>query len=258
MTGVGWPEFLPDGRHFLYVALAQRTEDSKLMVGSLDSKEAKPLFKTTSRVQYVPPGYLLYVREQSLVAQAFDLASLATKGEAVPLAEGLGTDAVGLAHFSGSLSGVLAYRAGETRNRQLVWVDRNGKELGAVGDTGEYGDLWPSPDGKRLVFDMPEGGSDGRTSGSATWPGRHVAIHVRCRQRQHPRLVAGRAPDRFHLRPQGRRRPVRERRLGRPARRRCFWPRKKKSSRPIGRATERTSSSTAVGRKRVGTSGPSP
>ena len=110
----------------------------------------------------MPPGYLLYVREQSLVAQAFDLASLATKGEPVPLAEGLGTDAVGLAHFSGSLSGVLAFRAGETRNRQLVWVDRNGKELGAFGDMGEYGDLWPSPDGKRLVFDMPEGRA-GRT-----------------------------------------------------------------------------------------------
>lgn len=157
--GVGWPEFLPDGRHFLFVGIGQRAEESKLFVGTLDKSEAKPLLNTNSRVQYAPPGYLLYVREQSLVAQAFDLKSLEIKGEPIPVAEGLGTNAVGLAHFSASSSGALAYRAGESRDRQLVWVDRTGKDLGALGDSGEYGDLWPSPDGKRLVMDMPEGRS---------------------------------------------------------------------------------------------------
>ena len=130
-----------------------------LFVRALDSGEEKPLFETASRVQYAPPGYLLYVREDTLVAQPFDADARELTGEAVPVAEGLGMDAVGLAHFSASFDGTLAYRAGETRTRQLLWVDREGRELEAVGETGEYGDVWPSPDGTRLAFDMPEGGS---------------------------------------------------------------------------------------------------
>jgi Tol biopolymer transport system component len=158
-AGVGWPEFLPDGRHFLYVGVGQRSEESKLFVGTLDSHEDKAILTTGSRVQYVPPGYLLYVREQSLVAQAFDLKSLEVKGEPIPVAEGLGTNAVGLAHFSASQNGILTYRAGETRDRLLTWVDRSGKELSSIGDKNAYGDLWPSPDWKRLAMDMPEGRS---------------------------------------------------------------------------------------------------
>ena len=76
--GAGWPEFLPDGKHFLYHGWAART-DMTLMVGSLDSKVSKTLFKTTSKVQYAEPGYLLFVREQTLVAQKFDVGSL-TRG----------------------------------------------------------------------------------------------------------------------------------------------------------------------------------
>ncbi len=155
IAGVGWPEFLPDGRHFLYVVEGSRPEDNRVMVGALDSKEAKLVLNTTSRVQYAPPGYLLYVREQTLVVQPFDAKSLQVTGEPIPLADGLGTDAVGLAHFSSSGNGVLAYRAGETRSRLLVWVERSGKEVGTVGEPAEYGDFWPSPDGKRLVVTMP-------------------------------------------------------------------------------------------------------
>jgi Tol biopolymer transport system component len=155
-TGAGWPEFLPDGRHFLYVGQFQPKGEPTLFVRALDTGEEQPLVKTASRVQYAPPGYLLYVREETLVAQPFDASSRKITGEAVPVAEGLGTDAVGLAHFSASTDGTLAYRAGDTRSRQLLWVDRSGKELETVGPSGEYGDLWPSPDGKRLVFEMPE------------------------------------------------------------------------------------------------------
>jgi len=156
IAGVGWPEFLPDGRHFLYVAIGQKLADSKVLLRALDGKEAKPLLGTASRVQFAPPGYLLYVREETLVAQRFDARALKVTGEPTPIAENLGTDAVGLAHFSASETSVLTYRAGETRARQLVWVDRNGKELGVLGETAEYGDLWFSPDGKRMVIDMPE------------------------------------------------------------------------------------------------------
>jgi len=154
-TGVGWPQFLPDGKHFLYVVVGQDNK-SRLMVKALDSAESKQVLETPSRVQYVEPGYLLYVKEDTLVAQRFDVGRFELQGEAVPISEGLGIDAVGLAHFTASNGGTLAYRAGQTRNRRLVWVERSGKELDAVGDPAEWGDFWLSPDGKRLVVDRSE------------------------------------------------------------------------------------------------------
>ena len=71
----GWPEFLPDGRHYLFMSYG--ADDAQtVMIGTLESKDATALFKTTSRVLYAEPGYLLYVREQTLVAQPFDARSL--------------------------------------------------------------------------------------------------------------------------------------------------------------------------------------
>jgi Tol biopolymer transport system component len=153
--------FLPDGRHFLYTRLTGDGNEQMLTVGTLDSKEFRPLFKTTSRVLFTEPGYLLYVRDQTLVAQRFDTRSLAVEGEAVPVGEGLGVDSVGLASFSVSQNGVLAYRAGELQGRRLVWVDRAGKEAPAFEADGEYRDVSFSPDGRRVVFDSSENASRG-------------------------------------------------------------------------------------------------
>ncbi len=155
-ASVAWPEFLPDGRHFLYMS-GPTQSDRTLTVRALDSPDAKPLFKTASRVVYAPPGYLLYVREQTLVAQPFDAASQAITGEPIPIGEGLGVNAVGLASFSLSETGVLAFRPGGAAGRRLVWFDRSGKETPALEETRNYADVWLSPDGKRLALD---GGGD--------------------------------------------------------------------------------------------------
>ncbi len=149
----GWPEFLPDGRHFLYMVVVGGAEMT-LKVGLLGSTESKTLFKVTTRVQYAAPGYLLFVRDRTLVAQKFDAASQTVDGEPIPLGEGLGTDTVGLASFSVSRTGVLVYRGGELSGSRLVWVDRSGKETAAIDATGEYHDTWLSPDRTRLVYDM--------------------------------------------------------------------------------------------------------
>ncbi len=164
-VSVGWPEFLPDGKHFLYVSGPTRPENSEAVVRHVETKVEKALLKTASRVQYAPPGYLIYVREQTLMAQPFDAKALELRGEPFPLAENLGIDAVGLAHFSASSNGVLVHRAGEASNRQLVWVDRNGKELGTAGDPARFGSVWASPDGKRLVVDI----DDQRTARADLW-----------------------------------------------------------------------------------------
>jgi eukaryotic-like serine/threonine-protein kinase len=149
--GSGWPEFLPDGKHFLYTT---GTSELTLKVGLLGSTASKTLFTTTTRVQYAEPGYLVFVRDRTLVAQRFDPRSLTLQGDPVPLGEGLGTDTVGLASFSISRTGVLVYRGGELTGARLVWVDRNGKETAALDASGDYHDTWFSPDATKLVYDV--------------------------------------------------------------------------------------------------------
>jgi Tol biopolymer transport system component len=159
-SAAGWPVFLPDGKHYLWMSYGSDTSDQTLMVSTLDSGEApKTLFKTTSRVVYAPPGYLLFVRENTLVAQRFDVGSAAVQGEAVPIGEGLGVDSVGLASFSVSRTGVLVYRAGDTAGSRLLWYDRAGKSTPALDVLGGYGDAAPSPDGKLVAYDAPSGGA---------------------------------------------------------------------------------------------------
>ncbi|HET7617792.1 MAG TPA: protein kinase [Vicinamibacterales bacterium] len=155
-TGSGWPEFLPDGKHFLYTV---GTSDFVLKVGLLGSTTSKTLFTTTTRVQYADPGYLLFVRDRTLVAQKFDPDTQTLEGDPVPLGEGLGTDDVGLAAFSISRTGVLVYRGGELTGSRLVWIDRQSKETPAIDEAAEYHDTWFSPDRTRLAYDV--GGDNG-------------------------------------------------------------------------------------------------
>jgi Tol biopolymer transport system component len=152
--GSGWPEFLPDGKHFIYTESPAESAEMTLKVGELGSTNTKTLFTTTTRVSYAAPGYLLFVRDRTLVAQKFDPGSLTLQGDPIPLGEDLGTDTVGLASFSVSRTGVLVYRGGELTGSRLVWVDRNGKETPALDAAAEYHDTWFSPDHTRLVYDM--------------------------------------------------------------------------------------------------------
>jgi Tol biopolymer transport system component len=152
---VGWPEFLPDGRHFLYMAANLKSEDGAYRIGSLDSPETKALAPAQTMLAYAPPGYLLFVKDKTLVAQPFDAKALKTTGEPVPLAEQIGTDTVGLARFSVSRDGVLAYRTGESGSR-FIWTDRTGKELDTILEKGEYEDPVLSPGGDQLTYDSAD------------------------------------------------------------------------------------------------------
>jgi Tol biopolymer transport system component len=156
--GSGWPEFLPDGRHFLYTQITPNSPEMTLMVGDINSGSVKTLFKTTTRVAFAEPGYLLFVRDRSLVAQKFNASSLTVEGEAVPVGEGLGSDDVGLASFSVSRNGILVFKGGEVSGSRLVWVDRSGKETPLLDAGDDYRDTSLSPDGARLVYDVSERG----------------------------------------------------------------------------------------------------
>ena len=133
-----FPQFLPDGRHFLYFARSIQPENSAIYVSSIDQPQAKRIISTDTNVAYAPPGYLLFTRYTALMAQAFDVASLALTGAPFPVAEQVGRlRSNGEAYFSVSETGVLVYQSGDAGKTQLVWFDRSGKQLGAPGPTGE-------------------------------------------------------------------------------------------------------------------------
>jgi serine/threonine protein kinase len=156
-----WPEFLPDGKHFLYLAHAVNPENSAIYVGSLDSKETKLLLNVNSSVLYSPPSYLLFVRAGTLLAQRFDADRLELKGDAFPIAEGVQFNAGnGRAGFAVSENGVLAYRVVPTNPQiKLVWVDRKGGEQPLPAPPHAYRNPRLSPDGQRVAVTIDELGS---------------------------------------------------------------------------------------------------
>jgi Tol biopolymer transport system component len=156
-AGHAWPYFLPDGKHFLFLAMSKRAGDkATLRVGSLDSKDSKVVGPSDSRAEYAN-GYILYVLQGTLVARRFELDKLEASGEPIPLAEHLSVDANDTAAFSVSNDGVLVFAQGEAAaTSELVWLDRTGKELGKIGQPGPYADVALSPDDTRLAYGFAE------------------------------------------------------------------------------------------------------
>jgi serine/threonine protein kinase len=149
------PFLLPDGRHFLFVRGSRQDSLLGIYVGSLGSKEIRRLLPDFSRVVYVPPGYLLFVRSGDLVAQRFDANRLQLEGEPAPVAESIAQTDFGGFIFSTSNSGVLAYRATDPDSR-LVWFDRAGHALGTVGEPSDYAHVDLSPDDGRVAVERIE------------------------------------------------------------------------------------------------------
>ena len=163
------PRFLPDGRHFLYLVRSAQRGHSGIYAGSLDAKpEAQPrqrLLETDTQAEYAPgrsggPGYLLFLRETTLMAQPFDAGSLRLSGSAVPVAEQVGsmpTGAFGV--FSASTNGTLVHRSGGFVT-QLAWVDREGRPLESVGPPADQRDPALSPDQQRVAVGRVDAGAD--------------------------------------------------------------------------------------------------
>jgi Tol biopolymer transport system component len=150
------PWFLPDGTHFLYQT--REVGDSRIRLGSLDEpgKPGKVVGRAQSNAVYAL-GHLLYLRQNTLMAQPFDLGRLET-GEATPLVEGVSVFDVDAGGFTVSASGLLLYQSGTIGNQsRLLWRDRQGKALGNLGDaTGAINSLMLSPDGKRLAASVTD------------------------------------------------------------------------------------------------------
>ena len=136
------PRFLPDGRHFLYLARnpgGGERGDNAVMVGSIDGGTDKLILRSAAAAEPVG-GRLLFLRERTLMAQAFDPGRLELTGEAMPVVEDVRMVSTAAAQAVLAASAdVLAYQQGQAGfERKLVWRDRAGKALGTLGDVGRY------------------------------------------------------------------------------------------------------------------------
>ncbi len=148
-TSHRWPYFLPDGRHFLYLAESKLPQETAIYLGSLDSDKSKLLLRVSSPVVYAPSGYLLFVRDRTLLAQPFDRSQLEVLGEPLPVAEQVGGT---FEDFSVSDSGLLVYSSGSVGTTcRLVWLNRSGEPVATVVDPRDYRQVVLSPDQQRVA-----------------------------------------------------------------------------------------------------------
>jgi eukaryotic-like serine/threonine-protein kinase len=160
-----WPSFLPDGRHFVYLATnhaAPRGEESGIYLASVDGGEPRRLFSSYSSAQYVPPGYLLFVRGTRLTAQPFDASSFVVSGEPLRVADDVNNDdGTWRGVFSASANGLLAYEKAEGGlGGELTWFDRAGRSVQKLVEKSEGYVPRLSPDGRRLAFLLGDPSND--------------------------------------------------------------------------------------------------
>jgi serine/threonine protein kinase/Tol biopolymer transport system component len=154
-----WPQFLPDGKHFLFFLRSSDRERTGIYAGSLDSKEHLLVVHTGQQAVYVPPGKLLYMQDQTLVARAFDAQKAELKGEPTALPDHPAIVGVNsAAMFSASQTGLLLYypNLAGVFGWNLVWHDRTGKTLETIGQD-YFSEPTIAPDAAKVavsIFDL--------------------------------------------------------------------------------------------------------
>jgi serine/threonine protein kinase len=159
-TSHRWPVFLPDGKHYLYLAanFSGLKGVNAIFVGSLDSNEKHFVVDADANAAYAAPGYLLFYRDKTLLAQPFDLKRFVLMGEAttiLPQVQFL--PQVKRAVFAVSDDGLLVAQSGtQAALSQLVWFDRKGNAVGSVGKPDVYGNVFLASDGRSLAVDKTD------------------------------------------------------------------------------------------------------
>ncbi len=167
--GQGGPVFLPDGQHFIYLDVANPVS-AGLYVGSIDLKpeqqQSHRLLESSATPQFAPalgdlPDSILFLRGDTLMARPFDTKTLQFTGDAIRVADSVGTNGAFVGMFTVSDNGILATSTGGSGDRQLTWYDRSGKMLSRVGDPARRDEMRLSPDGTRVA--------EGRVDAQGTW-----------------------------------------------------------------------------------------
>ena len=156
-----WPEFLPDGKHFLYLRISSDANKTGIYVGSTEAQPNQQgmqrLLATDRQAFYAPApggstGHLMFMRGTALMAQPFDPNKMTLSGEPVAIADGIDSTVIANSSmFSVSNTGTLAYRGGSGPQTVLTWFDQQGRAAGTLGDPGDYSSPAISPDGSRVA-----------------------------------------------------------------------------------------------------------
>jgi Tol biopolymer transport system component len=161
-TAHGFPQFLPDGRRFIYFATSCRPGESSIRVGSLDSATSTPIVESDTSALYAPvfrgrSGCLLFVSHNAMLAQPLDLQTLERRGRPEIVAPEVRYRRWGQASMSISNDGLLLFRGGTDENHQFTWIGRQGATLATVGPRNRA-NYWfnLSPDGKRVAIHRPD------------------------------------------------------------------------------------------------------
>ena len=152
------PHFLPDGHRLLFLVLSRDQNAGGLHETSVDHPEERVrIVGTSAKAAYVPPrkgipAYLLWVRDRTLVAQPFNTEQLLLSGSPLPIAENIAASSLGDAAFWVSETGLLVYRSGAAEKTRMVWIGRDGANLGVIGKEEVFGVPRISPDGSRVAL----------------------------------------------------------------------------------------------------------
>jgi Tol biopolymer transport system component len=158
-TSHRFPQFLPDGRHYLFLATGTDARDRTVYVGDLSSKERRRLPGIAAEAKYSSSGHLVFIRDGALMAQPFDAKRLDLSGNPFPVADPFAPAGALTYPFSLSMTGMLTYRTRETAgtggvggNSLLVWYAARGGRLDAATTEGDFRGPELSPDGKHVAF----------------------------------------------------------------------------------------------------------
>lgn len=184
-TGHYWPALLPDGKHYLYLSWTSETDQRAIFAGELGSSAKTRLMGADSNPQYAP-GYVLFRRDATVLAQPFDAGRLTLSGGPVQIAGDIGFNLTnGRGYYSVSQTGTLIYfqgssGAGTGRSDvqpgwQFGWHDRAGRLIAEAGESGPYGDLDVSPDEKLIAITRQDPGAPGSDIWVIDWQRRVTA-----------------------------------------------------------------------------------
>jgi hypothetical protein len=179
-----WPEFLPDGRHFLYLVAHAGDAPPAIYVASLDGGAPTRVIESRFMARFAPRNRLLFVRDNELMSQPFDPDRLQLSGEPSLVVNTVLKTAAGRVAMSASRNGVLVYAAGvlsgdptEVDQSETAWVNRTGRDVtpqppsASVGNVG----LQLSPNGTLLAFGRIRMGAGGVRTWSSGYRTSRVA-----------------------------------------------------------------------------------
>jgi Tol biopolymer transport system component len=148
-----WPQFLPDGRRFIFHVLSASPEHTGVFVGSLDTGEKTQILRSSVNAVYAGSGHLLFDQAGTLMVQPFDNSVGALSGQASAFGDRvLAAPGPGYLALSIGADGTLAYWNGQAATTELLWFDRSGRPLGKVETAKQYQSPALSPGARSLLI----------------------------------------------------------------------------------------------------------